>query len=735
MSTKTSLLALIVMLFLAVPVAVSAQEAAPLTRSDLVRMLSGTTYTPDEVAEIVQRSCVSFEPSDADYERFRELGANQAVVDAVRACVEGAPAEGGQPGRPPVVQLTVSEDSLLAAAGDTARLVATVRRDGDPREGIRLVLRDTSSAGLGTVVDLDGQTDSQGRVTFRIPVGDRPRSLDLRVFASGVWLEGNNEVLLDVGPGAPTTVRLEPGSLSFQRRRVETIEIRAAVEDRSGNPVPGTEVRIRSAEAGAAEVGWAGRTDEEGVATVTIPAQSLHDGERLEASVEGSVLASLPVAVREPPAVEDPAGRQPEEAEIEEPVEPRALGDARVAELVQRAGRLYRDGDLVAADSLYRRVLDERPGNVAALTGRGWIALQRENLEVARERFQAAVQADPTYVPARFGLGETALDQGDTWVAVQAYEAATRHAPESAEAWTGLGRARIAAGEEDAAREALERALELDPDQREARQALDRLGPVHTAPAAVATVWGGYNPENGRDPGPRMAELLVRPTPQVRLWGSYDNMLNLRRPFLVRGEVDFEGYFGGVGIDWGPDEWLGTAVEVGRRLQPPADIVQTVFRLEQTFRFGGGDDASQRPSVHVGGVLGHWSDRDDYLVLVGGDVPVSSGFRLEPEAWYGETIGTVSSGANGRVPDREVRFSLGATAKPHERVTLRPALAVGSVDSDLEVRTGELFDATFQGSVRVAGPLSVEGFFRYQSPPGRSSFTVFGFGMGVGVPR
>lgn len=706
MSTKTRCLTMLAALVLAVPVAASAQEATPLTRDDLVRMLGGTTYTPDEVAEIVQRSCVSFEPTGADYEQFRELGANQAVVDAVRVCVEDE--EGGvdRVEGLEVVQLTLSDDSLAGSVGDTLQLTATVGQEGNPRQGVRLVLRDTSSAGLGSALDLDGQTDGQGRVTFSVPAGEEPREMDLRVFASGVWLEGNNAVVLQVSPGIPTVVRLEPNSVDFQRQRVEQIEVRAAVEDRFGNPVPGTVVRIRSAEAGATEVGWTGRTDDQGRATVTIPASGLHDGERLEASVEGTVLASLPVAVREPAAIEDPEGRQPEEAELEGPVEAEADTDEQISEMVQRAGRLYRDGDLAAA----------------------------------REHFQAAVQADPTHVPARVGLGETALAQGDTRVAVQAYEAATRHDPESAEAWTGLGRARIAAGDEAEAREALERALELDPGRTGARRALDGLetapaGDPATVPAAVVTVWGGYSPENGRDPGPRMAELVIHPSPQVRLWGSFDNALNLRRPFLVRGEVDFRAFYGGAAFDWGTGERFGTTVEVGRRIQPPGDLGQTVFRLEQAFRFGEGDDPFTRPSVHVGGVLGHWDDRDDYVVLAGAGVPVSPQFRLEPEAWYGETIGTVSSTGGDRVADREFRFSLGATARPHERVKLRPALAVGSVDSDLPAQTGELFDATFRASVRVAGPLALEGFFRYQSPPDDPSFTVVGFGTTIGIPR
>lgn len=736
MSTKTRCLTMLAVLVLAVPVAASAQEATPLTRDDLVRMLDGTTYTPDEVAEIVQRSCVSFEPTGADYERFRELGANQAVVDAVRGCVEDEEGGAGQAEGLEVVQLTVSDDSLVGSVGDTLQLTATVGQEGNPREGVRLVLRDTSSAGLGTALDLDGETDGQGRVTFSVPTGEQPRELDLRVFASGVWLEGDNEVVLQVSPGAPTVVRLEPDSVDFQRQRVEQIEVRAAVEDRFGNPVPGTEVRIRSAEAGATEVGWTGRTDDQGTATVTIPASGLHDGERLEASVEGTVLASLPVAVREPAAIEDPEGRQPGEAELEEPVEAGPLTDEQISEMVQRADRRYEESDLAAADSLYARVLEERSGHPAALTGRGRVALERGDVEAARERFQAAVQADPTYVPARLGLGETALAQGDTWVAVQAYEAATRHDAESAEAWAGLGRARIAAGDASAARDALERALELDPGRTGARQALEGLETAPAAvPAVVATVWGGYNPENGRDPGPRMAELVIHPSPQVRLWGSFDNALNLRRPFLVRGEVDFRAFYGGAAFDWGTGERFGTTLEIGHRIQPPDDFGQTVFRLEQAFRFGEGDDPFTRPSVHVGGVLGHWDDRDDYVVLAGAGVPVSPQFRLEPEAWYGETIGTVSSAVANRVADREFRFSLGATARPHERVKLRPALAVGSVDSDLEAQTGELLDATFQASVRVAGPLALEGFFRYQSPPDDPSFTVVGFGTTISIPR
>ena len=48
--------------------AARAQEAVPLHKGDLVRFLTGSTYSKPEIAAIVRRACLAFGPTARDYQ-------------------------------------------------------------------------------------------------------------------------------------------------------------------------------------------------------------------------------------------------------------------------------------------------------------------------------------------------------------------------------------------------------------------------------------------------------------------------------------------------------------------------------------------------------------------------------------------------------------------------------------------------------------------------------------------
>src|SRR5260370_25541820 len=62
------------------------QGAAPLRKSDLVRLLSGSAMSSAELAQFVGRNCLTFEPTERDRTDFRRLGADRALLDAVDHC-------------------------------------------------------------------------------------------------------------------------------------------------------------------------------------------------------------------------------------------------------------------------------------------------------------------------------------------------------------------------------------------------------------------------------------------------------------------------------------------------------------------------------------------------------------------------------------------------------------------------------------------------------------------------
>src|SRR5919109_3298569 len=112
------------LLILAVPAVALGQEASPLRKSDLIRFLTGTTYTKGEVAAIVHRSCLAFTPTARDRQSLRELGATDAVMREVDACARhnggrstgsaGTARAGTAPAAARPLELSVTQQSYTA---------------------------------------------------------------------------------------------------------------------------------------------------------------------------------------------------------------------------------------------------------------------------------------------------------------------------------------------------------------------------------------------------------------------------------------------------------------------------------------------------------------------------------------------------------------------------------------------------------------------------------------------
>ena len=69
------------------PVAVSAQEGGPLLKSDLVRMMTASTFTGTEMAAIVRMNCVGFEPTARDRRQLSTLRGSDLIMVEIDRCV------------------------------------------------------------------------------------------------------------------------------------------------------------------------------------------------------------------------------------------------------------------------------------------------------------------------------------------------------------------------------------------------------------------------------------------------------------------------------------------------------------------------------------------------------------------------------------------------------------------------------------------------------------------------
>lgn len=696
-------LAAALLLLAASPRGARAQQPAPLTKSDVVRLLVDPAYSSSDVAELVRTRCLSFEPTSGDMEDFRRLGTGSDLEDAIRACRERAPA-GAQAGRGEAaaagpLHLELSRDSLVARAGQLVVFAARVDRGGIPVPGVSLVVRGSGDLPGGAGSDVAAVTDSGGTALFRLPVGRTPGHYDLRVAGGERSVSGEDSLSLVVLPGAPARATVRPRALEIGPAAPDTARVRVAVSDSFGNAVPSSSVTLVLPARKGGGGRWSSYSDSSGTAVLRVPAEPLRDGDTLQVLVDGNRLAGVPLSLA--------AGAEPAEEAPAEAARPAAAGDT-LAALADSAGRLLASGHAREALAMYERVVTARPEDPDALAGRAEALLALGRAAEAADGFRAALAA----APDRTGL------------------------------WLELGRSLEAAGRPSEAREAYGRALAAGGARAErARSALERMSGGRGPAYVEASVWEGRTVlhwgGSRRDWGPQRATLHIRPTPRFEMWGRYDNALNVDHPELVRSQIDVESWWIGAGGTYGASDRLRTRAEFGRRQLAPGGTVQTMWWLEQTVYLGEGSaDPFLRPSVHASGLLGHFFDRDDWVAEAGAGIPAGRYVRLEPRVSYGKLVG--SSTSSERIPAKDLRFGLGAWIRPAPGWRIEPRLTYGHLEGPAgasDPLTGGLFDATLRVHAPIVRQVGIDLFGRYQSPPDRDAFGEVGGGVWVAVPR
>jgi predicted Zn finger-like uncharacterized protein len=129
---------------------------------------------------------------------------------------------------------------------------------------------------------------------------------------------------------------------------------------------------------------------------------------------------AAPVAA--PPPVDEPSPRAGRPAARgtggSEPIaRPRSY-----EQLVAEADRALENGSTGKADKLFADALRLQPNGVAAMTGAGYVLLDKQKPLAAIGMFKRALNNAPTFPQALFGLGEAYRSQGNPAAAVDAYK-------------------------------------------------------------------------------------------------------------------------------------------------------------------------------------------------------------------------------------------------------------------------------------------------------------------------
>jgi Flp pilus assembly protein TadD len=777
---------------LLLPAVARGQEAEPLQKSDIIRLLTGTTYSKAEVAGIIRQSCLSFSPTERDRTDFQALGADNAVMAAIDGC--GRPAAAAT-----ALQFSMNRRVFDTTAGDTVRIPVTVNRGAAGVGGLRLQL--VGSGALTAGSDARAETGSNGRAEFVVPVGSRAGTYNLTL-AGEATIGGSRAVTLRIRPSVPAQATGAPDPIALSTGE-DPSPLRVEVTDRFGNPVGDALVEVRVGSERGVEIA-SGRTSTSGTLDLAVDPSVLGGENQLVFVSNGVVLGSSGVARRggaaeqisvvsggeqsadansdlpEPlvVAVLDAAGAPARNVEVSfsavnggvSPGSARTDGQGQASAIVTMGARgvettvtvaageasrlfafpitvggmtvtalqaalvqaasLLAAGDAEGARELYQQVVAADPSNLAASTGVADAYAAEGRYDEAVERYRTVLRVEPSRRDAQVGMASASLGAGNAGEAARWFDLALTQDRSDVVSWVGLGTARARLGQETEARAAYERALDLDPANEDARRGLERLS--DNPLLLQANLWGGYTNDNGRDPGFRWAELALYPGAGFEFWLAFDNALNVRHPYLVRGQDDIEAYYGGLGYSYGANRAYRTAFEMGRRKEPVDGTIQTTWTLDQTFGFDSGG------WFKLGGWLGHWYDRDDWVVFAQAGVLAGSSVVVKPMASYGDYFGSglteVPQGIPNRTPSKEFRVGLATRLEAESGLGAEPAVFYGNVSNDVsEELSGSLWDASMRLWYAVSQTFAVDSFVQYQSPPGLPSFWRVGLGLRFGV--
>jgi protein O-GlcNAc transferase len=147
---------------------------------------------------------------------------------------------------------------------------------------------------------------------------------------------------------------------------------------------------------------------------------------------------------------------------------------------LDEAVRIHRAGDLAQAERIYRRVLDDEPGNARALHNLATIRVARGQLGAARRLLEQALAQAPDWAMPHMTHAGVCLALEDEEAATAAYARAVELDDSLVGAWADLATLHFDAGRHDQALDCSRRALALSPEDP---------GQLHNLGAVLIKLW------------------------------------------------------------------------------------------------------------------------------------------------------------------------------------------------------------------------------------------------------
>jgi len=249
--------AVVLLLLVAPPAYSQGRSGEPLRKTDLVRLLSGLTLAPDELAALIHRRCLSFTPTSRDRADLVALGADPAVLREIDGCVRRATAPGASEATaaPPRVPLSGVASGFVLGVGQHAAAGAA---------GREVALSITNGwLGAQRVV-----TDSNGRVHVDLTVGPRVGPVAVKAQVGAI----ERQATLYAEPGPPAKLLLRCGEARVERRIALAPDgvavLRVTAQDSFGNEAAVTGLQAATGDRGVVRVTVVGADAAGGVVRV-----------------------------------------------------------------------------------------------------------------------------------------------------------------------------------------------------------------------------------------------------------------------------------------------------------------------------------------------------------------------------------------------------------------------------------------------------------------------------------
>src|SRR5437899_385899 len=248
------------------------QGSAPLRKSDLVRLLSESALSSVELAQLVSRHCLTFEPTERDRHDFRLLGADSAMLAAVEGCARRSAARGAvvvahvratskppaapsPPPQAPPPSPRASERSGFVSGGGQRGTAATLLPrplvfEARDSTGALLPAQTVAFTGINASIQPPtGATDAAGQVRVGVTLGERAGSATV-IGTIGV-VEKQVAFNVAAGPAAQLAVACGLSSVSghFAIRPDSEIVLRVSAQDAFANATPLLGLRAAVADA------------------------------------------------------------------------------------------------------------------------------------------------------------------------------------------------------------------------------------------------------------------------------------------------------------------------------------------------------------------------------------------------------------------------------------------------------------------------------------------------------